>query len=75
MIELLPEKIKQHILNTVNNQFKKDPDRISVTEILYCLRKAYLRRINPKPIPLNQAWRIYIGTIIHRDLELSLIHI
>lgn len=69
MLDELPDRIKQHVLDFVNKQYPKDDNRIWVTDILYCLRKAYYRRKNPKPIPLDQAWRMYIGTLIHNDIE------
>ena len=64
-IEKLPERIKQHILDTVRREFTPPDDRIWVTEILYCLRKAWFRRKMPKPIDLHSAWHLYRGIVFH----------
>ena len=69
MINQLPDRIKQHILGQVNRMYKRNEDRIWVTDILYCLRKAYFRFRDPKPISLEDAWRIWLGTVIHKELE------
>ena len=68
-IEKLPERIKQHILDTVRQEFTPPDDRIWVTEILYCLRKAWFRRKMPKPIDLHSAWHLYRGIVFHNIWE------
>ena len=68
-IEKLPERIKQHILDTVRREFTPPDDRIWVTEVLYCLRKAWFRRKMSKPIDLHSAWHLYRGIIFHNIWE------
>lgn len=65
----LPEPLKEHILESVNKRYPRDPNRIWVTDILYCLRKAWYRHRNPKDIPLEQAWKMHHGNLIHHDFE------
>lgn len=64
MIEDLPNPIKNHILAKVNNEYKASPNTFNVTELLYCLRKAYFHRLNPKPLALKAAWYIYRGELL-----------
>ncbi len=63
-IEDLPQPIKDEILKkSNNNDYQNKPNTYSVTELLYCIRKAYLKRTNPKPLTLQQAFNIYRGQI------------
>lgn len=68
-IERLPKRIKEHIIDTVKKDYVPPDDRIWVTEILYCLRKAWFRRKMPKPIDIHSAWHLYRGIIFHNIWE------
>lgn len=60
----LPEQIKEEILRQVNgDDYQSKPNTYSITELLYCLRRAYFRRINPKPTQLKSAFNLYRGRI------------
>jgi len=63
MIEELPKVIQNHILEKTSEKFIRENNRISVTELLYCIRKAYYQRVNPKPLSLQHAWYIYRGEL------------
>lgn len=43
-------QLKQTFLNKLLEQYSKQKQGIFVTDFTYCLRKAYWRRINPKPL-------------------------
>lgn len=63
-LEDLPQPIKDEILRKANGEeYKNKPHTYAVTELLYCLRKAYFKRTNPKPLSLKQAFNIYRGKI------------
>lgn len=62
-VEELPAPVKQHILEKVTEDFTYDNNHIYVTELLYCLRKAYYTRKIQKPITLDHAWYIYRGNL------------
>lgn len=68
-IEHLPERIKKHIIDTTKRDYVPPDDRIWVTEVLYCLRKAWFRRKMPKPIDIHSAWHLYRGIIFHNIWE------
>lgn len=68
-IENLPERIKKHIIDTVKLENRPDENRIWVTEVLYCLRKAYFRRKIPKEITVDKAWHVYRGIVMHEKWE------
>lgn len=60
----LPKPIQQHILKTVNfDDYVGKPNTYSITELLYCIRKAYYKRTNPKPLQLEQAYNLYRGKV------------
>jgi len=61
-LEHLPTPIKQFMLNTLENRLTL-PRVYHVTEILYCLKKAYYRRTYPKTseIDTRGIWNIYRG--------------
>lgn len=62
-IEDLPETVKRHILERVTDGFERQPNRFYLTELLYCLRKAYFQRKLQKPITLQHAWYLYRGDL------------
>ena len=60
----LPQPIKEHILKTANMEdYISKPNTYSVTELLYCIRKTYYKRKNPKQATLEQAYNLYRGKI------------
>jgi CRISPR-associated exonuclease Cas4 len=60
----LPNPIKEHILKSCNGEdYHNKPNTYSLTELLYCVRKAYYRRIKPKPTELEAAFNMYRGKV------------
>lgn len=64
MISDLPKSIRDHILAKVNSEYRSMPNTFNLTELLYCLRKAYFHRVDPKPFALEAAWNIYRGELL-----------
>lgn len=64
MISDLPKPIRDHILAKVNAEYRSMPNTFNLTELLYCLRKAYFHRVDPKPFALEAAWNIYRGELL-----------
>lgn len=63
-LEDLPQPIKDEILKKANeNDYQNKPHTYSITELLYCIRKAYFKRTHPKPLTIQQAFNIYRGQI------------
>lgn len=69
-VEDLPEEIKDHIIQaTDQSDYKHRDEELHVTELLYCLRKAYYRRMAEKEgeaspeKQLAQRWYLYRGII------------
>jgi len=63
-IEELPERIKAHLIaKTTRTERKSANNRIGVTELLGCQKKSYLRRKEPMPISLKQAFVFFRGQI------------
>jgi hypothetical protein len=63
-LEDLPQPIKDEILKKANDgDYQNKPNTYSITELLYCIRKAYLKRVHPKPLTLKQAFNVYRGQI------------
>ena len=62
-IEDLPARIQRQIeLDTERDKIYED-NRISVTDCLGCLRKAWYRRKQPKPLTMQQRWWFYRGNV------------
>ena len=60
----LPQPIKDHILRNANGEdYHSKPNTYSLTELLYCTRKAYYRRTCPKPTELESAFNMYRGKV------------
>ena len=60
----LPQPIKDHILRNTNGEdYQNKPNTYSLTELLYCIRKAYYKRTNPKPHTIESAFNIYRGKL------------
>ncbi|NVM20585.1 MAG: PD-(D/E)XK nuclease family protein [Desulfobacterales bacterium] len=66
-IDDLPEPIKQRILGKVTRDFKRRHNEVYLTELLYCLRKAYFSRKIGKKITLQHAWYLYRGTLFDEE--------
>jgi CRISPR/Cas system-associated exonuclease Cas4 (RecB family) len=63
-LEYLPPEIKDHILRSVGDgDYQEKPNTYSLTTLLYCLRKAYYRKLYPKPLNLQGAYPIYRGRL------------
>jgi len=63
-LEELPQPIKDQILRNANfDDYVSKPNTYSVTELLYCVRKSYYKRTNPKPVTLTQAFSLYRGKV------------
>lgn len=64
MLDDLPQPIKDEILHRVNDgDYQNKPNTYSITELLYCIRKSYYRRIKPKHSSLNAAFNMYRGQV------------
>jgi len=61
--EHIPAPIKEHMLRTFENRINIK-NVYHITEILYCLRKAYLARMHPNDIKMHPSsiWHIYRGS-------------
>jgi len=67
----LPQPILNDVLSGVSfkREYQPSADKLQIKELLYCLRQAYLRRLNPKPITdLKVALKIYKGTVWDKKL-------
>ncbi len=53
----------------VNNELPREVNRISVTELVGCLRAAYLRRVRPARFTGPQVIRVFMGRAVHYALE------
>ena len=63
-LEDLPKEIKEHIIRSANGEdYHNKPNTYSLTELLYCIRKAYYRRTQPKPTKLEAAFNMYRGKV------------
>jgi len=60
---------EQIISRFINNEFPREINRISVTELVGCLRAAYYRRIKPLKFRGPQVVRLFIGRAVHYALE------
>lgn len=60
----LPNQILEHILTTTLNDYEYRNETLHVTELLYCLRKAYFRRTQlDVEKELAQSWYQYRGSV------------
>ncbi len=63
-LEELPKPIKDQIMRSANSDdYVSKPNTYSVTELLYCVRKSYYKRTQPKPMVLEQAFNLYRGKV------------
>ena len=53
----------------VNSDVPRELNRISVTELVGCLRAAYFRRVRPARFTGPQVVRLFIGRAVHYALE------
>lgn len=65
--ELLPKPISVHIRSSIKS-WKNIPHTYHVTELVYCLRKAYYKRVYPdrENRSLKSSWNIYRGATFDR---------
>ena len=63
MISDLPAAIRRHILEKVNDHYETRDNRLYITDLVGCLRRAYYKRRAPRPIALESAWNIYRGKV------------
>ena len=68
-IDALPDKIKKHILGETSSNYNPPNNRIWVTNIICCLRKAWFRRKFPKRRELQKSWHLYRGNVFHDKWE------
>jgi hypothetical protein len=59
----LPEVIKQEIKNQTEKDRVSEDNRLYVTELIGCLRKAWFKRKFPKPLALKSRWYFYRGNV------------
>ena len=63
-VSQLPHKIQEHIIETTSRELTHRNEQVHVTELLYCLRKAYLRRTLPEiSRDIEQRWYTYRGIV------------
>lgn len=67
-IESLPEAIKEHIITTTTRDYPARDNAVYVTELTYCIRKAYYRRMAERAGEredkgLRQRWYLYRGIV------------
>jgi len=71
MIEQLPEPILDHINSLVEREYTYREGSLHVTELLYCLRKSYLRRQETAEKEISQKWYLYRGLISWQDIPME----
>ncbi|MBO8181028.1 MAG: PD-(D/E)XK nuclease family protein [Archaeoglobus sp.] len=64
----LPDRIKEHIIAATNSDYTRRDNSLHVTELVYCLRKAYYRRMAEKEGEkeekgIKQRWYLYRGIV------------
>ena len=63
----LPTEIRQHIEDTIQKELEYRDGAIHVTELLYCLRRAYFRRIGVTAEQTDKSkWHFYRGLIFDK---------
>lgn len=63
-IEDLPAPIKQFIVRETERDKIFEDNRLGVTELIGCLRKAWYRRKMPLPLSIQQRWWFYRGNLL-----------
>lgn len=64
----LPDPIKKYILQTANfDNYVSQKNSYSLTELLYCIRKSYYKRTQPKPTTLESAFNLYRGKVFDNE--------
>lgn len=61
--------LKQQFITKLTEQYSKQKDGLFVTDFTYCLRKAYWRRINPKPLTEKTLGYFVDGNRRHETLQ------
>jgi len=59
----LPDVIKQEIINQTERNRVRVDNRLDVTEVIGCIRKAWFKRKIPKPLSLKSRWYLYRGNL------------
>jgi CRISPR/Cas system-associated exonuclease Cas4 (RecB family) len=62
-------QLKQQFLDKLTTQYSKQKDGLFVTDFTYCIRKAYWRRINPKPLTEKTLNYFVDGNRRHETLQ------
>ena len=62
-------QLKQTLITKLTEQYSKQKDGLFVTDFTYCLRKAYWRRINPKPLTEKTLGYFVDGNRRHETLQ------
>lgn len=67
--EDMPQRIKDHLLKCANRDMGRtyEDNRLSVTELVGCLRKAYFKRKDPRPVGLDMAFYLRRGILFDED--------
>jgi len=68
-LEDLPQPIKDSILNEQNNDnYEAMPNSYAITDLLYCLRKKFYQKTQPKkPLDLETAVHFHRGNLWDKD--------
>lgn len=62
-------QLRQQFINKLTEQYSKQKDGLFVTDFTYCIRKAYWRRINPKPLTEKTLNYFVDGNRRHETLQ------
>jgi CRISPR/Cas system-associated exonuclease Cas4 (RecB family) len=62
-------QLKQQFIDKLTEQYSKQKDGLFVTDFTYCLRKAYFRRTNPKPLSEKTLNYFVDGNRRHETLQ------
>lgn len=67
-LEDLPLPIREHITQTVGADYPVRPGSYHVTELLYCMRKSWLRRVHPeeRKEDLGRDYNLYRGRLFDK---------
>jgi CRISPR/Cas system-associated exonuclease Cas4 (RecB family) len=65
----LPQEIKDYIMEQAGGSYTKRDGSIDCTELLYCMRKAWLRRKYQPPKSLESAFYLFRGKLMDREFS------
>lgn len=66
-MEGIPEDVKAYVLSEVESSHADD--RVGVSELGGCLRKAWFKRRMPRPVDFESAFRMFVGRLFHIYIE------